>query len=48
MSLLRKIKDWWDRDKELTEQVEEEVNQAYDDWENELMPLPLSRSSTGR
>lgn len=42
--LFTRISDWWNKNKELDEQVEREVNQAYDDWENELMPLPVAEA----
>jgi hypothetical protein len=44
MNLLKRIRDWWDREKELTEQVERETNEAFDDWEDNLMPLPVEEA----
>src|SRR6476660_8337062 len=44
MNLLKRIRDWWNKDKELDEQDEREVNQAYDDWEDKLLPLSVEEA----
>jgi hypothetical protein len=44
MNLLRSIRDWWNRDREMYDQVEREVNEAYDDWDNELTSLSVEEA----
>jgi hypothetical protein len=44
MNVFKSIRDWWNKDKELYEQVEREVIQAYDDWEDNLMLLPVGEA----
>jgi len=44
MNIFTRMRDWWNRKKEFDEQFEREVNQAYDDWDNELASLPVEEA----
>src|SRR4051812_32069755 len=51
MNLLHRIRDWRtkrkehkEKEKERDEQAERDLDQAYEDWENRLMPLPVEEA----